>query len=413
MREPDCRKMGKMYDVVIVGGGVSGLTCATFLADAGLDVRVLEATPSIGGFTKENLQGFLGFEISRTPFEIPRDKPSRKAVLWSPDRRRVEVEFDRPLCYLVKRGPTDSFDLYLLKKARKMGAEILTGSRVVQTKWVDDRLEQVTDSNGQDYRASYFIAADGVTSSMRRLAGVGILKPKGIAFGMKMRNVKIEPLEMHGILDLDLAPHGYCYMIGYPDGNHASVVLSARVRYMKKGLREYFKLLIKSIPRMFECAEEEHEFSRGVTCNDGHDMLRKSNLLFVGEAGGFQDPILGFGMSPSIRSSRTAADAIIHSTKERQMSVLSQYERTARSDILKESIRWKWNFRKLIMEHMNNKDLKAIIESIDANKPLIRKIARTGDLKALARLVPHALSERPRLIRFLLYSPYLWLPFQL
>lgn len=404
--------MGKMNDAVIIGGGVSGLTCAAFLADAGFDVTVVESSPRVGGFIKENLQGFLGFEISRTPFEIPRDKPSKKIVIWSSDRR-VEVEFDQPLCYLVKRGSTDSFDTYLLGRAKKLGAQIVTGSKIVKADHVNGRLKKVVDNDGRTYSADYFVAADGVTSTMRRLADISVLRPKGIAFGMKMKNVRIAPLEMHGVLDSKLAPHGYSYMIGYPDGNHASVVVSARVRYLKKSLREYFRLLVQSLPGILEHAKEEHDFSRGVTCNDGNDKVRKGNLLFVGEAGGFQDPLLGFGMSISIRSSRLAANAIIDSKKHHNISTLSQYESNVRSEIIRKDIKWKWNFRRMVIEHMNNEDLKAIITGIDREKGLIRKFAQSGSLKGLVGLLPRALGERPQLARFLLYAPYIWLPFQM
>ena len=42
------------HDVIVVGAGLAGLTTATALADAGLDVRVLEARDRVGGrtFTK-------------------------------------------------------------------------------------------------------------------------------------------------------------------------------------------------------------------------------------------------------------------------------------------------------------------------------------------------------------------------
>src|SRR5215510_1195856 len=48
------------YDVVIVGGGHNGLTCAAYLAMAGLKVKVLERRAIIGGaaVTQEFHPGF-------------------------------------------------------------------------------------------------------------------------------------------------------------------------------------------------------------------------------------------------------------------------------------------------------------------------------------------------------------------
>jgi phytoene dehydrogenase-like protein len=39
------------HDVVVIGGGHNGLVAANYLADAGMDVTVVEANDSIGGFT--------------------------------------------------------------------------------------------------------------------------------------------------------------------------------------------------------------------------------------------------------------------------------------------------------------------------------------------------------------------------
>ncbi len=50
----------KPYDALIIGGGHNGLTCACYLAAAGLKVRVLERRAVVGGaaVTEEFLPGF-------------------------------------------------------------------------------------------------------------------------------------------------------------------------------------------------------------------------------------------------------------------------------------------------------------------------------------------------------------------
>jgi beta-carotene ketolase (CrtO type) len=62
-----------MYDVVIIGGGHNGLTCAAYLARAGKRVLVLEANPRAGGFTvTEDIPGApAGYRMNTYAIEFP------------------------------------------------------------------------------------------------------------------------------------------------------------------------------------------------------------------------------------------------------------------------------------------------------------------------------------------------------
>jgi hypothetical protein len=59
-------------DVVVVGAGLAGLTCADRLLRAGLDVHVLEAAPVVGGRVRtDRVDGFLvdrGFQVLNTAY---------------------------------------------------------------------------------------------------------------------------------------------------------------------------------------------------------------------------------------------------------------------------------------------------------------------------------------------------------
>lgn len=59
-------------DVVVVGAGLAGLSCALHLADAGLEVRVLEASDAVGGRVRTDVvDGFRldrGFQVLNTAY---------------------------------------------------------------------------------------------------------------------------------------------------------------------------------------------------------------------------------------------------------------------------------------------------------------------------------------------------------
>jgi phytoene dehydrogenase-like protein len=60
-------------EVVVVGAGLSGLSCALFLEQAGLDVHVVEASDAVGGRIRtDKVDGFRldrGFQVLLTAYE--------------------------------------------------------------------------------------------------------------------------------------------------------------------------------------------------------------------------------------------------------------------------------------------------------------------------------------------------------
>ncbi|MCH7924901.1 MAG: FAD-dependent oxidoreductase, partial [Planctomycetes bacterium] len=55
-------------DVIIVGGGISGLTAGWYLHHAGMDVCLLDAQTEVGGVTQTHRRD--GFLLEKGPFNV-------------------------------------------------------------------------------------------------------------------------------------------------------------------------------------------------------------------------------------------------------------------------------------------------------------------------------------------------------
>ncbi|MFF1528490.1 FAD-dependent oxidoreductase [Cellulomonas sp. NPDC058312] len=98
-------------DVVVVGAGVAGLTCARALRRRGLDVRVLESGDVVGGRVRsERVDGFTldrGFQLLNPAYPALRDVVDLGALRLQPFLAGVAVRRDDGLALLAdpRRAP--------------------------------------------------------------------------------------------------------------------------------------------------------------------------------------------------------------------------------------------------------------------------------------------------------------------
>jgi phytoene dehydrogenase-like protein len=95
--------VGTDHDVVVIGGGHNGLVAANYLADAGMDVTVIEANDSIGGFTS------TGHAIPSAPGHLI-NSFSVDAFFWDAFPPSYELELER---YGLRRVQVDPGHVYL------------------------------------------------------------------------------------------------------------------------------------------------------------------------------------------------------------------------------------------------------------------------------------------------------------
>lgn len=92
-------------DVIVVGAGLAGLTCARHLAAAGLDVHVLEAGDDIGGRVRTDvIDGFhcdRGFQVLNPAYPAVRDELDVRRLMLGPFERGVATLGDDGLWVLA------------------------------------------------------------------------------------------------------------------------------------------------------------------------------------------------------------------------------------------------------------------------------------------------------------------------
>src|SRR5262245_6293931 len=109
--------MSTQYDAIVIGAGHNGLTCACYLARAGLKVLVLERYQSIGGMTLSeevtlpgcwsdlHASGYQLANLSPVPAEL--ELPKYGLELCAPEFVYAHA-FSDGRCLAVSRDPDDT-----------------------------------------------------------------------------------------------------------------------------------------------------------------------------------------------------------------------------------------------------------------------------------------------------------------
>ncbi|MFN7991062.1 MAG: NAD(P)/FAD-dependent oxidoreductase [Candidatus Micrarchaeia archaeon] len=265
------------FDVVIVGAGPGGLSCARTLSGSGMKVLLIEKNDRVG---KKICSG----EISPKVYpgeDFDRGHPWTEITVGTDSTRHV-VKFDRPYLWTVGRFELES---YIMGKS---DADIRFSE--VVTKITTTHIET---SKGR-YAYKHLVGADGSFSVVRRFLGLPARDVAGWAFHYLV-DKPCGSFEMYWLPKT--FPSSYGYMMSKSRGQtmiglawRGEEFDNAMAQKAKPWIAKTFGIDVKKLR------------SEAMKGNADYRGWKFGNIYLVGDAGGFLNPLTTEGIYYAIKS---------------------------------------------------------------------------------------------------------------
>jgi geranylgeranyl reductase family protein len=283
------------YDVVIVGAGPAGLSCAEKLAKSGMKALLLEQNKIIGpkicagGLTPHGVR-FLN---------LPKKTLERKfsSAFFCTPHQETRIKFKQPMAAVER----EKLGQWQLKKLEKTKVEIETSAHVdeIGKGWL-------SVNSTEKIGFCYLVGADGSASIVRRFLK---LPSEDIFLGLQylVPNFSSRRLETH--FDSKLFRSGYAWV--FPHKKYASIGCGCNPKHLSpKDLHKNFHTWLK---------REKIDFSSGkyqaFPINADYRGHQFGNIFLAGDAAGMVSELTGEGILPALISGEAVAELILGETQ--------------------------------------------------------------------------------------------------
>jgi geranylgeranyl reductase family protein len=321
-------KSSKYYDVIIVGAGPAGSTAGYLLSKSGLSVLIIDKYT----FPRKKLcAGLITFKtvklLERIFGETVQSLKDKDIINFESSHYKVfrknKLITQRDISTPFRFIDRFSYDHFLLLKAKQVGAEVLEGEKIIS---FDLSMSTVTTSTNHQFRGRIILGADGVNSIIRRslpkeqFDRQSWYNNSAAALEIFVSRSEIKRQINHPSLFFDYINWGYAWV--FPNRDRIIIGLCGLNKANKKKFLSSFNNFVTAID-LFDFSKAEIS---GHLVPYGSYILNPvfKNIILVGDAAGFADPLLGEGIFYAQRSAELASQAILETLRETKHSETTQ-----------------------------------------------------------------------------------------
>lgn len=351
-------------EVIVVGGGPAGISCAITLARAGKKVVLIERGKFSGSknvfggaiYAQPTREIFPDFE-ENAPLER-KNIEHKYALLGEEDATVISYKkrHENPVSYTVIRG---KFDRWMADEAKKAGV-ILVEETVVRELIVQDGFVKGVRTELEDYYSDIVVLADGVNSLLAKQIGLrGDLSPEDVALSVKeviklpqeVINERFHVNDDEGCI-YEIFGGPMLGMLGlgflYTNKNSVSIGLGVTLsELIEKGIRPYDLLdKLKSHPEIAPLIKDGEllEYSAHLIPEGGYKkvpLLFGAGVMVCGDAAMFVNNMHWEGTNLAMISGKIAGETAVIALGKQDFSetALSHYQEELENSFIIKDLR--------------------------------------------------------------------------
>ncbi len=363
----------KVYDVIIVGGGLAGLTSAIDLSSSGVEVLVIEKSTYprhkvCGEYVSNEVLPYL----DRLGVDIQKSNPDQIHQLVLSERRGVSVKVNLPLGgFGISRYALDAL---LYEKAIANGVKFIFEA-VKSVDFEEEQFKVVTTK--QELHSVLVIGSFGKRSNLDKQMGRAFMSQKTPWIGIKAHydgaDFPLGEVHLHnfeggycGLSKTETGAVNFCYLAHYDSFNKEESIEAFNQNVLSKNPR--LKHFLNHSKLLFD----KHLAISQVSFQNKKAV--ENHVLMAGDSAGLIHPLCGNGMAMAIHSAKLLSNQIKDFSKHQDRNLLeSAYTRHWNSTFQKR-LKFGALFQKVLLQpKLNHLGMRVISKSPYLLKKMIEQ----------------------------------------